>query len=400
MYRSIISFCNNSLVQIKSKVSFMLICLFISLLGINTSWATDPVMSPTAAQILGASTEPDICWKDSYGRGVGQLPTTCPNGWERTGADLLCYPKCKAGFTGVGPVCWQDCPSNFRNDGATCAKPAAYGRGAGFPWEFGDPLNDSGMFKRCEAKSGRGNCEKNGAVVYPKCKAGFRNEGCCICTPTCPAGMTDTGVSCVKQSYGRGVGKGATCPAGMEQDMTGGLCYPQCKQGSAGVGPVCWSSCPKDFPVNCGAACGVNEAACALAILEQVQSSTEVALNVAALITTAGAGNAGIKAAKLGGKSVQKNLTKQAKDQLLDQAKQQALKTRQWLQQQSNVKKAQDMASWLEQPANINRYANTMLGAYEKGEFDFTQLVPSAADFDPTGVLGVVNAFNKPICKP
>lgn len=58
------------------------------------------------------------------------------------------------------------------------------------------------------------------------------------------------------------------------------------------------------------------------------------------------------------------------------------------------------MASWLEQPANINRYANTMLGAYEKGEFDFTQLVPSAADFDPTGVLGVVNAFNKPICKP
>ncbi len=39
-----------------------------------------------------------------------------------------------------------------------------------YPWQFGDPLNDSGMFRRCEADHGRGNCEKWGAVVYPKCK--------------------------------------------------------------------------------------------------------------------------------------------------------------------------------------------------------------------------------------
>lgn len=400
MYRFTKNRDNNCLAQAKSKVSGVLLCLLISLFGMNISWATDPVMSPMAAQILGANPEPDICWKDSYGRGVGQVPSACPSGWERTGADLLCYPKCKAGFKGVGPVCWQDCPANFRNDGAMCAKPAAYGRGAGFPWVFGDPLSDAGMFKRCEAANGRGNCEKNGAVVYPKCKTGFRNVGCCVCSPSCPAGMVDTGTSCIKQSEGRGVGKGATCAVGTEQDLAGGLCYPQCKQGSAGVGPVCWSSCPKDFPVNCGAACGVNQASCAFAILEQVQLSTEVVLNVALLVTTAGAGNAGIKAAKLGGKSVQKNLTNQAKNQLRDQAKQQALKTRQWLQQQKNVKRAQDMATWLEQPANVDMYANNMLTVYEKGEFDFTQLVPSAADFDPTGVLGVVNAFNKPICKP
>lgn len=31
-------------------------------------------------------------------------------------------------------VCVQDCPSGFRDDGLYCAKPAAYGRGGGYPW--------------------------------------------------------------------------------------------------------------------------------------------------------------------------------------------------------------------------------------------------------------------------
>ena len=46
-----------------------------------------------------------------------------------------------------------------------------------------------------------------GLVMYPKCKEGFHNVGCCICSPTCPNGFTDIGVSCQKPSdYGRGVG--------------------------------------------------------------------------------------------------------------------------------------------------------------------------------------------------
>jgi len=89
--------------------------------------------------------------------------------------------------------------------------------------------------------------------------------------------MTDIGVSCAKQSHGRGVGEGAVCGVGMEQDFKGGLCYPECAAGSDGVGPVCWSGCPSDFPVNCGAACGVDEAACAVAILDQVESTSGVA---------------------------------------------------------------------------------------------------------------------------
>ena len=34
----------------------------------------------------------------------------------------------------------------------------------------------------------------------------YKPFGCCVCTPTCPSGMIDIGVSCQKDSYYRGVG--------------------------------------------------------------------------------------------------------------------------------------------------------------------------------------------------
>lgn len=37
-------------------------------------------------------------------RGAGVPVSACPGG-ERDG--LLCYPKCAAGYYGVGPLCWQ-----------------------------------------------------------------------------------------------------------------------------------------------------------------------------------------------------------------------------------------------------------------------------------------------------
>jgi len=65
-------------------------------------------------------------------------------------------------------------------------------------------LNDSGMYRRCEADNGKGNCEKWGAVVYPKCKSGFSPSGCCICrpsTPNCQALGMNAGIdiSCAKK---------------------------------------------------------------------------------------------------------------------------------------------------------------------------------------------------------
>jgi hypothetical protein len=126
--------------------------------------------------------EAEFCWKDSYGRGVGIIPTDCG---EKEKIGLLCYKRCPSGYTRVGLDCQQNCPAGFRNDGLFC-RLAEYGRGGGYAWWFSDGFSDRGMFSRCERDNGRGNCEKWGAVVYPKCKSGFSPVGCCICRPAVP----------------------------------------------------------------------------------------------------------------------------------------------------------------------------------------------------------------------
>ena len=73
----------------------------------------------------------------------------------------LCYPTCKAGYVGTGPVCYTDCPDGYSDDGVICRKnaiitaKASYGRGAGSPMGCG---------------SGK---EKDGALCYPACKSGL-----------------------------------------------------------------------------------------------------------------------------------------------------------------------------------------------------------------------------------
>ena len=95
------------------------------------------------------------------------------------------------------------------------------------------------MIKRCQAAHGAGNWQKHGLIFYPKCRAGSAAVGGNSCSPVCPAGMTDIGVSCQKRSYGRTAGRPlSTCGPGQEQDAA--LCYPACKEGFVGVGPMCW----------------------------------------------------------------------------------------------------------------------------------------------------------------
>jgi pimeloyl-ACP methyl ester carboxylesterase len=129
------------------------------------------------------------------------IGTECPPGRDLDAG--ICYPKCAAGMKGVGPVCWQTCPSGWTDHGVGCTKPAAYGRGAGYPWKFGDPLNNNGMLNRCRAANSQG-CEMDGAIAYPLCAAGYHKVGCCICSPNCPSGMSDTGATCTKQTANRG----------------------------------------------------------------------------------------------------------------------------------------------------------------------------------------------------
>ena len=114
---------------------------------------------------------------------------------------LLCYPRCKAGYSGMLTQCVQDCPANYRNDGYWCFKPSPYGRDTFAIWDM----------EPCKRKYPSLGCEQWGLFIYDKCKPNFHNVACCICSPDCPAGMTDIGISCQKGAYGRGAGTPLVC---------------------------------------------------------------------------------------------------------------------------------------------------------------------------------------------
>ena len=68
--------------------------------------------TPPAVAGTAPSNQEDLCWKKTYGRGVGTVPTDCSTDYDKDAG--LCYKKCPAGYKGVGPVCWQSCPDGWR----------------------------------------------------------------------------------------------------------------------------------------------------------------------------------------------------------------------------------------------------------------------------------------------
>ncbi len=329
---------------------------------LNQPTATTPSTTPQASQAIPDS---DMCWAASQPRGAGTFPNECgPNEEYQNG---LCYTKCQPGYFGEGPVCWKPCPDGYRNDGAFCAKPAPYGRGAGYPWKFGDGFNLSSAKARCEKDNPQG-CEQSGAIMYPKCRPGFHPVGCCICSPDCPAGFTDIGVSCAKPSYGRGAGTiPRNCGGGKVNQA--GLCYVPCGAGYHGVGPVCWADeCPGVFPIRCAAGCAKSSNDCLSAIVNQVITPLEMVANITGIVFSGGSSAVAKTAATTSAKTI-------AKESIKSQLQ----------------RKAKEIGKNLAEDAAENA-ATTFYEAQLTGEFSWE-------DLDPTGIANVVKAFNKPLCK-
>ncbi len=184
-------------------------------------------------------------------------------------------------------------------------------------------------------------------LCYPYCRSGFSGVG-----PMCWGSGWD-----FFNSYGRGVGTIPTsCQSGLQYDA--GLCYTACRPGMNGVGPVCWGTCGGSFPVNCGASCASTSAACAEGVTSQVTS----ALGVLANIIPGGGGAVGKAGAAIAKTTVKQTLIAAAK---------------------SAGKSLAEGA--------LESAATTVLEAQATGKFDFYSL-------DPTGIASVVEAYNKPIC--
>lgn len=252
------------------KSSYRPLFLVFLVYALFTTWTAD-----------AQSTDNSFCWKQSFGRGAGTLPNACPNGYSHELA--ACYTTCQAGYEAWSPgavTCEQQCPAGFTDNPGTCLKPAATSS-AGYPWKFGDGFNLDGAMSRCNADNPSVGCYISGAIVYPNCPAGFHKFGDLVCTPDCPANMTDSGAFCSKHFYTRAMTTPGCAPGTSNES---GLCYSSCGSGFDGNGPVCWSQCPSDHPFQCGAACAVNQSACAAAVGDMVYSTVGVAINAASFV--------------------------------------------------------------------------------------------------------------------
>jgi hypothetical protein len=348
--------------------------------------------------------EHEFCWKDSYGRGVGTIPTEC-GALRKIG--LLCYDHCPSGYSAFGFDCHQNCPADFRNDGLFC-RHAEYGRGGGYPWHWFE-TNNNGMIGRCERDHGKGKCEMWGAIAYPKCKPGYHTIGCCICRPSVPncAALGMNGgldLSCAKKLI---IGKPRTmsCAAGLQYDA--GLCYKKCNAGFYGVGPVCWADAPKGW-VGCGMGAAKDSKVCKDTIIGQITSVGEMALSITSMVVTAGgsaAATGGAKAAANVGKiakikatmeKIKKFITSNKKvKELIEKAKDIKKKVETVKEKVDKVKEQYEQAQSIVDTAN--KVASEDYSNYT--EEDYARLAASVAALaDPTGIAGVIENYTHPKC--
>lgn len=341
-----------------------------NLRSLTTKFAIAPLLLGVfSASALGAD---DFCWKDSYGRGAGTIPTEAGAGRVAIGA--LSYSQCPANTTRVGFDCHSVCPSGMRDDGLFC-RATEYGRGAGYPWQFGDrAFSLDGARARCARDNPQG-CEQNGAIIYPKCRSGYTAFGSNICRPTqpnCQALGLNNGIdlSCAKKVT-IGDPKPFVCKTGLQGDA--GLCYTGCRASYDGVGPVCWGQCPTGY-VACGAGCATSELFCAEIIGNQVFSTLSLAANVASLGSSGGA-TAAAQTAQ-GASRISKLVS--------------SLKTSATaIQATKEFQAVKNTAEGVSFALRMNKVANAKTDE---------EVLRAMAGFDPTGISQVISAYGRRVC--
>ena len=359
---------------------------------------------------------------DEYSRGAGRVPdVTCPPGFSQRG---------------IGAAAWCD----------------------------NGPRADFWNLETRAATIGcRGDEEMSGALCYPRCRAGYHQAAGFMCTADCPPGFgDDIGVSCTKKTYTRTAGSPRQCGPGMEQDGPLGLCYPPSRAGFHRVGPVYWQNCDEGW-TDCGAGCQKNSDPilgidapwrdCASTISDQVSSVVMLAVNIGTLGLAApetAALKAGEETVKISGKVVTgaskggkalvkiKNLYDRVKPSTLAKNYKvvrmiynprtkmaiQAMKTTydvaSTVYEAQNTYRSTFSEDFVEQTspeiaARIDAEFPADVAAHIKRSWADVQLARLASTegweaaetaltvvslVDPTGVVGVVSAFAKPVCQP
>lgn len=110
--------------------------------------------------------------------------------------------------------------------------------------------------------------ERNGLLCYPICKEGYIGNGP-LCWERCAPGWINDGAVCRKKGhfdlhwkhfYSRTIGKRMVCAPGLNKHQ--GLCYPECRTGFKGAGPLCHQACGGIYGTDCGAGCTKSKKDC------------------------------------------------------------------------------------------------------------------------------------------
>src|SRR5579871_5658095 len=107
-----------------------------------------------------------VCYKNSYGRGVGTIPAQCGAGQKSWGFSCLSDPECPQGFDFVAGTCWAKCPKDT-DIGLACLKTGGDIRTrTGFAHI---PFFGIDGYKNCREKNPGKDCENVAGMIYPKC---------------------------------------------------------------------------------------------------------------------------------------------------------------------------------------------------------------------------------------
>lgn len=166
-------------------------------------------------------------------RGMGKRIDRCEEGEDLV--NRSCFKKCQPGFSALGMKCTSDCGApGMATSGSYCPRPRNVGRKS--------------------SNVALPGYERIGLRYFSPCDAGYRQSGT-MCVADCPAGTTEGGwMGCKKQTYER-VSHPAACLEHQEMSQTSLTCFDVCPQGSRGVGPFCFGSCPRELNSCFGVLC-------------------------------------------------------------------------------------------------------------------------------------------------
>ena len=341
-----------------------------------------------------------MCWRQTYDRGVGLIPTACPTGKVNNAG--LCYDACISGFSDHGTAtCTRNCPSGYTDTGLLCH---FNGIASYSPVHWDNCATHAPQFLG-------GGCI--GGLVEDACKAGYHKIAS-VCYIDVPAGFSGSGLDPIKGGTYSRVGTIPTCLSPLVKDT--GLCYQPPRTGFSCSLTACQRNCASGT-VTCGAgACSTDATTCALNILNMAIAPLAVILNV----MTSGTAGTAVKAVDTAAQNVNKasKLAKAAsavekvgylqslqsfEDTLATQIKSLMAAAQNNLASVTNSNIATTVANkYTIGSANYKSIANKWTQIYLVASFESfatalrDQLISMA---DPTGVIGLIQAFTQPKCE-